>query len=117
MSDSDFVRWEDVDLGQYTADDERRYVNVDTCDSSDSDRENRPPPPKEAKQSASSVCRPTYVCPICQKELKTIGGFRGHVSKQHNKPHLKGKHAMMTYCKPNDISNTAYIDSTQYKMI
>lgn len=84
MSDSDFVRWEDVDLdfhlGQCTDDE----MCVDS--SSDSEAENRPPPKVPKKSSATC----TYVCPICQKGLKTVGGFRGHVAKQHNNPHLKG---------------------------
>jgi uncharacterized C2H2 Zn-finger protein len=29
-------------------------------------------------------------CPFCNRILKTIARFRGHVSKQHTKPHLKG---------------------------
>ena len=89
MPASDFVRWEDLDLdyhlGHYT-DDETRNAPIDI--DSDSDRENVPPPPKVRRKS--TVGSTVFVCPVCQKELKTIGGFRGHVTKQHNNPHLKG---------------------------
>lgn len=32
----------------------------------------------------------TYICPECNKECKSISGFRGHVLKKHDK-NLKGE--------------------------
>ena len=96
MSKNDFVPWKDVDLdyclGQYTDTDDTNQCH-DISSSDLSDHESLPPAKKAKKAKKSdaseknSVC---YVCPHCMKELKTIGGFRGHVTKQHNSPHLKG---------------------------
>ena len=33
---------------------------------------------------------PLYLS-LCNKEYKSVAGFRGHVSKKHNRPDLKGK--------------------------
>lgn len=70
MSKADFVSWDDEDLnldlllGDYTDYDE-------LCDS------------ESVQESAM------YECPACQKLMKSISGFRGHVLKKHNL-NLKG---------------------------
>lgn len=76
MSKSDFLSWDDgIDLdallGDYTEDDAET-------------------PKKKAKDDQG----PGFKCPVCSKALKTIAGFRGHRSKQHDQPNLKG-----IYCK------------------
>lgn len=76
MSKSDFLSLDDgknLDalLGDYTEDDAET-------------------PKKKAKDDQS----PGFKCPVCSKALKTIAGFRGHRSKQHDQPNLKG-----IYCK------------------
>lgn len=68
MSKHDFVSWDDEDLnldlllGDYTD-----YDVV--CDS------------ECLKEDIQSVM---YECPQCQKLMKSISGFRGHVLKKHN---------------------------------
>lgn len=77
MAKTDFLSWDDdfnnleLDflLGDYT-DDDSSACNV--------------------KSSESSECDKGYKCPICNKVLKSISGFRGHTSKQHGKSDLKG---------------------------
>lgn len=42
----------------------------------------------EDKDSAENQCLtevPSYQCPDCQKVLKSVSGFRGHMTKQHKK--------------------------------
>lgn len=74
MAKTDFLSWDnDIDLdallGEYTEDDDIAL------------HQQKPP---------QDVSSDGYRCPICKKVLKTIVGFRGHVSKQHDKPHIKG---------------------------
>ena len=47
-------------------------------------KENRPPKPSSSEADIS------YQCPICEKCLRSISGFRGHVIRQHNRADLKG---------------------------
>ena len=75
--DPNFLSWEsDIDLadllGDYTNSEEN--VNISSV-----------------SKSSSSVekCSDIYVCPECSREYKTVAGFRGHVTKKHDK-NLKG---------------------------
>lgn len=86
MSKSGFLSWDDgIDLdallGDYTEDDAET-------------------PKKKAKDDQG----PCFKCPVCSKALKTIAGFRGHTSKQHDQPNLKG-----IYCKSHCCISLDYI--------
>lgn len=77
MSKSDFLSWDDdIDLdallGDYTEDD----------DNASQHKKPKRDPPSDAG----------FRCPVCFRVLKTIAGFRGHVTKQHDQPHLKGNY-------------------------
>ena len=68
---ADFLSWEDdIDLdallGEYTED------------------ENEP------DTHAKEKCLDIYICPVCDREYKSVSGFRGHVMKKHDM-NLKGK--------------------------
>ena len=120
MSD-DFVHWDDLDLdyflGKYTDDESGALVEAE---SSESDSENKPPTIRSPKAAGSKApkakhwkCNKSqltvavyYICLVCQKELKTIGGFRGHVSKKHNNTHLKGDE-LKWVSKPFNMLNFA----------
>ena len=88
MSSDDFLAWDDLPLefilGEFTEDEQACSDN-----SSDSNSEAVEP----AKDVNLTVKRPKKIfqCPDCVKTFCSISGFRGHVSKKHNKPHLKGK--------------------------
>ena len=96
--DDQFVNWEDLDLdsllGEYTDDDEE-FIEVEEdpasseCEVADRDTENHKP--KSKSKRAKSNTKMIFSCPICSKEYRSASGFRGHVSKKHNKPELKGK--------------------------
>ena len=82
MASSDFLSWDDdfndleLDfmLGEYTDDDS--VHDTKTC----------------ASSNKSQQCNANgYLCPICNKTLKSIRGFRGHTSKQHDRSDLKGR--------------------------
>lgn len=74
MSSKDFLSWDyeglDLDalLGEYT------------------EYENKSLTPDEKKNEKDQM----YVCLCCSKELKSISGFRGHVTKKHGLTNLKG---------------------------
>ena len=105
---SDFVNWNDLDLdfflGENWTDDEENDVfgpenEIEMEESSGCDDElqheeknggktpTRSPSKKTGKEN-----KPTriYRCPECQKDYKSSSGFRGHVSKKHNRHDLKG---------------------------
>ena len=88
-SNSDFLSWDDLNLselfdGEYTD----YYV-----DDSDSEFES-----EKCEQSKSATPVIGYVCPHCDKCLKTISGFRGHVTKQHNDTTSKGMFSFIDKC-------------------
>lgn len=95
MSKSDFLSWDDdidldVLLGDYSEDD-------------DNDVQHKKPkkdPPSDAG----------FRCPVCSRVLKTIAGFRGHVTKQHEKPHLKAHQHKANNTAENPISKTTSTD-------
>ena len=103
--DDKFVNWENLDLddllGDYTDDGEFSAESewsdssdvdencIDTLpNTDDNEKENDVPTKKRRAADKNKYC---YVCPECSKEYKSASGFRGHVSKKHNKPELKGK--------------------------
>ena len=106
--DDEFISWEHLDLdnllGEYT-DDGEFCIESEWSDDHDGDNEkddgghedtctvNNTEPQKEnnnptKKRRTNKYC---YICPDCSKEYKSASGFRGHVTKKHNKPELKGK--------------------------
>lgn len=93
MSKSDFLSWDDdIDLetllGEYTENDH------DVTDSESDDYSasvgHRTKVRKLGKDSY------VYICPVCDKSLKTISGFRGHTSKQHHKDFKASEHRSLT---------------------
>ncbi|CAC5374859.1 ATBF1 [Mytilus coruscus] len=62
----------------------REYTEYDPSDS-DSSIDFAVPSPKKKKTTnpIAKVSDIMYQCPVCDKTLKTISGFRGHTSKQH----------------------------------
>lgn len=84
MSKSDFLSWDndfhdfelDYLLGEFTDNELVSNENENTTSASVN---------KKPKVEGSG-----YKCPVCSKVLKTISGFRGHTSKQHNQHTLKG---------------------------
>ena len=121
MTTGDFVRWEDRDLDYFLedyTDDEVTIECVSIEESSDSDPENVPPAKRPRKQSKSANSKVSvsdgYIWSFCRKELKTIGGFRCHVTKQHNNPRLKGNYSFM---KPGNKKGEMHYLSYQYHSI
>lgn len=75
MSKSDILSWDDdIDLdallGDYTEDDHNEAQH------------------KKPKRDHPSDAG--FRCPVCCRVLKTIAGFRGHVTKKHDQPNHKG---------------------------
>lgn len=74
---SDFISWDDEDLnldlllGEYT--DEEKSAN------------------NHVSSESLSEQTVTYICPECNKNLKSISGFRGHVTKKHGL-NIKGEY-------------------------
>ena len=78
----DFLSWEDdidldVLLGEYTED------------------ENHP-----ISDQGKGVN--IYVCPVCEREYRSVSGFRGHVMKKHDVS-LKGNTEYLVSCFFSDI--------------
>ena len=104
FSENGYVRWDELDLdfhfyGGFTE------SKLDKHDTSSSDRIWNVCPkaaaanaPRKAPQQklGSKTSRPAYACPVCAKELTTPSCFKVHVSKQHKKPHLRGKNMRLT---------------------
>ena len=98
---TDVVTWHDIDLdyvlGDYTESENEINVAASAvsfpASGSSSDGED---PGKENKPTSTSSGKPEdirgvfYKCPVCEKSLRSISGFRGHVMKQHGRADLKG---------------------------
>ena len=95
---TDVVTWHDIDLdyvlGDYTESENELIVAASAVNfpvsGSSSDGED---PGKENKPTSGKpgdVGGVIYKCPVCEKALKSISGFRGHVMKQHRRADLKG---------------------------
>jgi hypothetical protein len=82
-SNSDFLSWDDLNLSELFDGEYTDYY----LDDSDSEFESEKSEKSESKLAMSVI---GYVCPHCSKTLKTISGFRGHVSRQHNDTSSKG---------------------------
>uniref|UniRef100_K1PXN3 Uncharacterized protein n=1 Tax=Magallana gigas TaxID=29159 RepID=K1PXN3_MAGGI len=98
MSKSDFHSWDDdIDLdallGDYTEDDDNDVQHKKP-------KKTPPPPPSDAGLR----------CPVCSRVLKTIAGFRGLVTKLHDKPHLKAHQHKANNTAENPISKTTSTD-------
>jgi len=69
-------------LGEYTEDEKDDsgselddYECIDSCDQK-----------KTVNIDKSKIVVPFgYLCPVCNKSLKMVAGFRGHCSKQHSR--------------------------------
>lgn len=68
MDKSDFISWDDDDL------------NLDLLLGEYTDQEISSKCHQDFKPEEVSVL---YRCPSCSKTLKSISGFRGHVTKKH----------------------------------
>ena len=98
-SNDDFVNWSDLDLdellGEYTDDQIVSDTENDSCvENDDPNKEDSSKAkgvrktPKTPKTSKGKV---TYNCPLCPKTYTSIQGFRGHITKKHDRPDIKGK--------------------------
>ena len=111
---SDFVSWDDLDLDYFLGeenwtDDEESDVfgpeiEVEESESDDdiadeeiteqtaAPKSTVTTPKKTSQTTGKENKKPSrlYRCPECQKDYKSSSGFRGHVSKKHNRPDLKG---------------------------
>lgn len=98
--DDQYIAWEDLDLdvllGEYTdmpseADSSAESVGEVSspprkkAKSAESVGEVSSPPPKSAKDPAA-----LYQCPECPKTYRSVAGFRGHMTKKHNLPSVRG---------------------------
>ena len=95
MAKKDFLRWDDIPLdyflGEFT-EDELQDDLVEGSSLSESEPEEQEErvdgvADKNREQTQNAAA---YQCPDCPKQYRSISGFRGHVSKKHQKPHLKG---------------------------
>lgn len=96
MSKSDFLPWDAVDL-EYLLGDYTEYSSESDISDGEYDDVDSGKPAKRCKTDKSlttqqpiTSSKTQYICPICEKSLKTISGFRGHTSKQHGVSNLKG---------------------------
>ena len=84
MSKSDFLSWDnDIDLDLLLGD----YTEHDEDDLSSDDENLTSKPKQKKKNSGKENSSASYKCPVCNKILKTISGFRGHTTKQHSETH------------------------------
>ena len=96
MFKNDFLSWDDIEL----LTDEENYTEELIDDEDEIDNEKRTDTfqskrPKTSGHSTFTKDKQSYLfqCPQaqCNKLLKTISGFHGHVEKQHGKYNLKGE--------------------------
>ena len=109
MSD-DFINWEDLNLNEILGDEwtdneqdrllgsEDEWLSSDdnnnsskigitvTNNTTEDGKENQPKPPTKTQRKNEK----NYKCPLCEKEYTSPSGFRGHVSKKHERPDIKG---------------------------
>ncbi|XP_048248268.1 uncharacterized protein LOC124149986 isoform X2 [Haliotis rufescens] len=94
--------WENVDstadldllLGDYTDYDKEQLS--DECFDGDNytdspvyDEASWTTGPKQAKDHKKENKKARYACPLCRKTYMSIRGFRGHVTKKHNRSDIK----------------------------
>ncbi|KAK7492821.1 hypothetical protein BaRGS_00015959 [Batillaria attramentaria] len=93
MSSEDFLSWDDIPLqyflGEFT-EDEAQSEPTDSDDHED-ELETHARPERESRS------QPAFQCPLCPKMYASISGFRGHVCKKHDSPHLKGEYVHFIY--------------------
>lgn len=103
MANSEFIHWEELDLdallGEYTDND--LEMDSDGEDYSEDIAETTTggveleKQPQETPTSQSHSHQPSvasvYACPQCEKTYKSIAGFRGHVTKKHDRSDLRGE--------------------------
>uniref|UniRef100_A0A8W8LHD4 Uncharacterized protein n=1 Tax=Magallana gigas TaxID=29159 RepID=A0A8W8LHD4_MAGGI len=98
MSKSGFLSLDDdIDLDALLGD----YTEDDDNDVQHKKPKKTPPPPPPSDAGLR--------CPVRSRVLKTIAGFRGHVTKLHDKPHLKATFIIYNTAE-NPISKTTSTD-------
>ncbi|XP_033727600.1 uncharacterized protein LOC117316933 [Pecten maximus] len=98
MAKSDFLSWDgDLDLEYLLGDFTEYSESEDFSDEFDEVETKRPRASKSSQHLDPKLA--CYVCPECNKSLKTIAGFRGHTSKQHGKTNLKASEHRSTSIK------------------
>ncbi|XP_048241877.1 uncharacterized protein LOC125374684 [Haliotis rufescens] len=96
----DFIHWDDSDLdldlllGDYTDYDieqpsDECFDGDNYTDSPVYDEASSTTGPKQAKDHEKENKKARYACPLCRKTYMSIGGFRGHVTKKHNRSDIK----------------------------
>ncbi|XP_046571626.1 uncharacterized protein LOC124279790 [Haliotis rubra] len=121
----DFIHWDDSDLdldlllGEYTDCDTERLSDEDCFGGDDmyfdrSEDDKAPSttsPNHHGKENTSQ-----YACPLCSKTYRSIGGFRGHVSKKHNRSDIKAhEHRLGSTVKNTDNPPSADRTDTHSK--
>ncbi|XP_070189241.1 uncharacterized protein [Littorina saxatilis] len=85
----DFLKWDDLPLeyilGEFTEDDVESSESGSESESDEIASEMVLPPFAKRQRSSAK----NFKCPDCNNSYASISGFRGHVTKKHNKPHLK----------------------------
>jgi len=103
--ESEFVRWEDLDLGsllgEYTDVDE----DISSQSGSDSSNEELPRPTPSQSVNIGKPASALYQCPECSRLYKSVAGFRGHITKKHNMPHERGQYTYLVDIFLNATNN------------
>ena len=87
-SKEDFSDWSDINLeellGDFTDDDVTVTESAGSssdCDVYEDEIDN--PVRNSKREKRSKDVEYVFDCPVCRKVLRSVGGFRGHVVKQH----------------------------------
>ena len=91
---NDFVHWDALAVYDIFDSEITDYEDeLPLLPPSDSDEERPKVVAKENAKPVKTSKRSTkrlYQCPLCPKTYSSQSGFRGHVSKKHDRPDLKG---------------------------
>ena len=107
--EDEFVNWDDLNLDDILGEDNWTDDEIVTSENdwesnsdegtaatktSSADKENETPTTTTSTGTASpakkSTRKSTYKCPFCEKMYTSTSGFRGHVTKKHDRPDIKG---------------------------
>ena len=105
--EDEYVNWDDLDLDYFLGEDnwtdDEVLVSDKSVSSGDSGdetparkkttatKENVNPNTKSATTSSKSTAtQKSYQCSFCDKIYHSTSGFRGHVTKKHDRPDVKG---------------------------
>ena len=113
MMDDEFVNWDDLDLNDILGEDNWTDDEIVTSENDwesntsddgtaatknsgdNMDKENETPTTGMTSTGITSPAKRStrkskYKCPFCEKIYSSTSGFRGHVTKKHDRPDIKG---------------------------